>query len=51
MEININKCGLMSIAHGPKVGNVTLNNIAVERVDKYKYLGVELNDSLDFKAM
>ena len=51
MEINISKCGLMSISHNAIIGGVTLNNIEVERVEKYKYLGVELNKSLDFKAM
>lgn len=51
MEVDIIKCGMMSASHSSMIGKVISNNMEVERVDKYKYLGVELNESLDFKAI
>ena len=49
MEINTSKCSLMSIPHREIESNIKLNNEIVGRIDKYKYLGVEISKFLNFK--
>jgi hypothetical protein len=49
MEINVGKCGLMTIAPTEKEYNIKIDGSKIPQINEYKYLGVQLNDKLDME--
>ena len=47
MQLNVGKCKLLHIGLSSSLPVVMLDNIVLEYVDSYKYLGVPLNARLD----
>lgn len=51
MELNINKCKVMHVSRNPKhQSTYYLNNIALELVTSYKYLGVHITTNLSWST-
>ena len=49
MRLNINKCKVMLLTKHPSVASpVYINGTALEAVNKYKYLGIEVNNQLEW---
>ncbi|KAI4293489.1 hypothetical protein PAPHI01_2763, partial [Pancytospora philotis] len=50
MRINVKKCGVMVVGPSTAVPLI-YQGAVIPRVETYVYLGIELNESLDYKAM
>lgn len=51
MEVNTSKCAVMTIPARNDNLRIVLREELIPKVDSYTYLGVTLNDKLDYKAM
>ena len=54
MEINPNKCGIMAIranSNSPQIEPISYNGENIPIVDRYVYLGIEFNNTLDITEM
>ena len=51
MEINVEKCGIMTIPPTSQKYKLKIENAIVPQVKEYTYLGIQLNEELDIEKM